>query len=164
MKGLLLLLGASVSPLSMSAEVPTAFAVTADKLSFHPTQPFRNGDRLYVTSPFISGDDILALGRCLDPQCGKLDIVRAWTGHRRHRLSDYVNIQQDGDYIFFAGEVPRNIPDIERRGCFRAAPLQKVCSAAQPLKIAKTDASDVLFRARFSSDSWLWVRRVRAAN
>jgi hypothetical protein len=149
---------------AVRAGVPTEFVVAPDKTSFRPEPALRSGDRLYVSSPHVDFDDIMALGRCLDTACSKLDIVRAWTGGKRRRISDYVNIQQDGEYVFFGSRVPRTLPEIERRGCFRSVPIRKVCSGAVPLSIAKVDSSAELFRARFSSDSWLWVRRVRAAN
>jgi hypothetical protein len=146
-----------------TAAVPTEFAVAPDKLSFHPVVPFRAGDRIYVSSPHLDFHDIVALGRCLDPACAKMDVVRAWSAHsRHHKVGDYVNIPQDGDYVFFGSSVPWTLPGHEREGCFRSVPLNKVCSEAARMSIIDAKTSSNVFRVRFSSDSWFWVRRVRA--
>jgi hypothetical protein len=156
---------ASLVPLAASAAVPTEFVIAPDKASFHPAVPFRNGDRLYVTSQQLDPRDIIALGRCLEPDCAKMEIVRAWVVHTKHRsLGDYVNIQQDGDYVFFGSTVPWSLPAQESRGCFHAAPLNKVCSEAKRMQIIDSKTAPDAFRVRFSSDSWFWVRRVRAAD
>jgi hypothetical protein len=155
---------ASTLSLPSLAAVPTEFVVAADKTSFHPAVPFRAGDRLYVSSPQLDPRDIIALGRCTEPNCANVEIIRAWTPHsRRHSLSDYVNIQQDGDYVFFGSTVPWSLPAHEARGCLRSAPLNKVCSEARRMSIIDSKSAPDVFRVRFSSDSWFWVRRVRAA-
>ena len=155
----------SMTCVGASAAVPTEFVVTPDKASFHPAVPFRKGDRLYVTSQQLDPRDIIALGRCVEPDCATMDIVRTWAAHGRHRgVSDYVNIQQDGDYVFFGSTVPWALPSHEVRGCFRSVPLQKVCSQAKRMQIIDSKTAPDAFRVRFSSDSWFWVRRVRAAD
>ena len=154
----------SLISFAATAAGPTEDALAPDKASFHPAVPFRNGDRLYVSSQQLDPRDIIALGRCLQPDCAKMEIVRAWVVHTKHRsLSDYVNIQQDGDYVFFGSTVPWSLPAHESRGCFHAAPLNKVCSEAKRMQIIDSKTAPDVFRVRFSSDSWFWVRRVRAA-
>jgi hypothetical protein len=147
----------------VAAVVPTEFAVSPDKTFFQPVEAFHAGDRLQVQSPFLHEDDLVALARCRDPNCTDLDIVRVWTSHRRHQLHDYVNIQHDGNYIFFANNVPFALPAEERRGCFRAAPLRKVCSGSRRMAITDVKVSPDAYRVRFSSDSWFWVRKIRSA-
>ncbi len=149
--------------LAQAAALPTEFVVASDSTSFHPAIAFRKGDRLQVQSPHLDHDDIVALGRCLDAGCANMDIVRAWSGSR-HRVRDYVNIQHDGDYVFFGSRVPNGLPEHERRGCFRSVPLNKVCSEAVRLTIRDSKTSDEVFRVQFSSDSWFWVRKIRAAH
>ena len=146
-----------------AAVVPTEFVVSPDKSFFQPVQPFRAGDRLQVQSPFIDEDDLVALARCLDSACTDLDIVRVWTSHRRHQLRDYVNIQHDGNYIFFANAIPRTLADFERHGCLRSAPLRKVCIQSQRMAVTEVKQSQEFYRARFSSDTWFWVRKIRSA-
>jgi hypothetical protein len=153
---------AAFAPL-VSASVPTEFVVAPDKTSFNPAQPLRAGDRLQVESPYLYGDDLVALARCVNAGCTDLDIVRVWTAHRHGHLRDYVNIQEDGTYIFFGNTVPRNLPAHERRGCIRSAPLNKVCSGSQRLAITDVKSSPEVFRVRFSTDSWFWVRKLRSA-
>ncbi len=155
---------ASLISSTATAAVPTEFVVAPDKASFHPAVPFRTGDRLYVSSQQLDPRDIIALARCLDPDCTKMDVVRAWSVHVRHRsLSAYVNIQQDGDYVFFGSTVPWALPSHETRGCFRSVPLNRVCSEAKRMQIIDSKVAPDVFRVRFSSDSWFWVRRVHAA-
>lgn len=163
MKVLIPLMLAAMPGLTCAAVVPTDFAVSPDKSYFQPVEPLHAGDRLQVQSPFLYEDDLVALARCRDPDCADLDIVRVWTTHRRHEMHDYVNIQHDGKYIFFANEVPRSLPGVERRGCFRSAPLRKVCSGSKRIAITEAKQSPDVFRARFSSDSWFWVRKIRSA-
>ena len=163
MKFLSLPLLIAVAKCATGAAVPTDFAVAPDKSFFHAVEPFYAGDRLQVLSPFLHEDDLVALARCRDPDCTDLDIVRVWTTHRRHQLRDYVNIQHDGKYIFFANSVPWALPAVERRGCFRAAPLRKVCSGSRRMAITDAKESPDTFRVRFSSDSWFWVRKIRSA-
>jgi hypothetical protein len=154
----------SLISLAATGAVPTQFAVAADKASFHPVVPFRNGDRLYVTSQQLDPRDIIALARCVEPDCGKMEVIRAWSAHGRHKsLSEYVNIQEDGDYVFFGSTVPWALPSHETRGCFRSVPLNKVCSEAKRMQIIDSKTAPDVFRVRFSSDSWFWVRRVHAA-
>jgi hypothetical protein len=156
---------ASLMPLAATAAVPTEFVISQDKASFHPAVPFRNGERLYVTSQQLDPRDIIALGRCVDSGCANMEIVRTWSAHgRRRAVSDYVNIQQDGDYVFFGSTVPWALPSHEVHGCFRSVPLQKVCSEAKRMQIIDSKTAADAFRVRFSSDSWFWVRRVRAAD
>ncbi len=151
-------------PLSASAAVvPTDFAVSPDKTFFQPVEPLHAGDRLQVQSPFLHEDDLVALARCRDPDCTDMEIVRVWTSHRRHQVRDYVNIQHDGKYIFFANNVPFGLPTEERRGCFRSAPLRKVCSGSRRMAITDVKQSPEAYRVRFSSDSWFWVRKIRSA-
>jgi hypothetical protein len=146
------------------AAVQTEFVVAPDKASFHPAVSFRAGDRLYVSSQQLDPRDIIALGRCIEPDCAKMEIVRSWSAHSRRRsLSDYVNIQQDGDYVFFGSTVPWALPAHESQGCFRSVPLNKVCSEAKRMSIIDVKTAPDVFRVRFSSDSWFWVRRVHAA-
>lgn len=145
------------------ASVPTDFVVAPDQRSFSPAEPLHAGDRLQVESPSLYGYDLVALGRCLDPDCANLDIVRVWSAHRHGRLRDYVNIQHDGKYIFFGNTVPHTLPVQELHGCFRAAPLRKVCSGSQRMAITDVKSSPEVFRVRFSSDSWFWVRKIRSA-
>lgn len=164
MKVFSLLLLAAMPAFAFAATVPTDFAVSADKSYFQPVEPLRAGDRLQVQSPFLHEDDLVALARCRDPDCTDLDIVRVWTTHRRHEMRDYVTIQHEGKYIFFADAVPRTLPDFERRGCFRSAPLRKVCSQSRRMAITDVKQSPDVFRVRFSSDSWFWVRKIRSAN
>jgi hypothetical protein len=159
----LLLVSLAIVAKSALASVPTEFVVAPDKTSFAPAEPLRAGDRLQVESPYLYGDDLVALGHCLDAGCAKLDIVRVWTAHRRGLLRDYVNIQHDGNYVFFGNTVPRNLPMQERHGCFRAAPLRKLCSGSQRLAITDVKTSPEVFRVRFSTDSWFWVRKIRSA-
>jgi hypothetical protein len=155
----------SITSVAVLAAVPTEFVITPDKASFHPAAPFRNGDRLYVTSQQLDPRDIIALGRCVDTGCANMEIVRTWSAHgRRRAVSDYVNIQQDGDYVFFGSTVPWALPSHEVHGCFRSVPLQKVCSEAKRMQIIDSKMSPDAFRVRFSSDSWFWVRRTRAAD
>ena len=163
MKVLSLLLLAAIPVCASAAVVPTEFVVSPDKSSFQPVEPLHAGDRLQVQSPFLHEDDLVALARCRDPDCTDLDIVRVWTAHRRHEMRDYVNIQHDGNYIFFANNVPWALPAVERRGCFRSAPLRKVCSGSKRMAITDVKQSDDVFRARFSSDTWFWVRKIRSA-
>jgi len=158
---LLLLLAMSTS--ASASVVPTDFAVSPDKTFFQPVEPLHAGDRLQVQSPFLHEDDLVALGRCLDPDCTKMDIVRVWTSHRRHQVRDYVNIQHDGNYIFFANNVPWSLPAVERHGCFGSAPLRKVCSGSKRMAITDAKDSPDAYRVRFSSDSWFWVRKIRSA-
>jgi hypothetical protein len=154
----------SALSLSAIAAIPTDFVVAPDKASFNPVVPFRTGDRLYVSSQQLDSRDIIALGRCIEPNCANMEIIRAWTPHSRRRsLSAYVNIQQDGDYVFFGSTVPWALPAHESRGCFRSVPLNKVCSEAKRMSIIDAKMAPNVFRVRFSSDSWFWVRRVRAA-
>jgi hypothetical protein len=164
MKAFSLLLLAAV-PMCASASIErTDFAVSPDKTFFHPVESLHAGDRLQVLSPFLHEDDLVALAQCRDPDCTDLDIVRVWTSHRGHHVRDYVNIQHDGHYIFFANNVPRALPSEERRGCFRAAPLRKVCSGSLRMAITDTKVSPDAYRVRFSSDSWFWVRKIRSAS
>jgi hypothetical protein len=163
MKPFALLLLAALTLPAFASVVPTDFAVSSDKSYFQPVEPLHAGDRLQVQSPFLHEDDLVALGRCLDPDCTRMDIVRVWTSHRRHEVRDYVNIQHDGKYIFFAQNVPWALPGEERRGCFRAAPLRKVCSGSQRMAIIDAKDSPDVYRVRFSSDSWFWVRKIRSA-
>ncbi|HEX4479263.1 MAG TPA: hypothetical protein VH082_00530 [Rudaea sp.] len=149
------------SPL-VCASVPADFVVAPNKLSFSPAEPFHAGDRLQVESPYLYRDDLVALGRCVDAGCAQMDIVRVWTAHRHGRMRDYVNIQQDGNYVFFGTTVPRDLPLIERQGCFRSAPLKKVCSGSKPIAIIDMKKSPTVFRVRFSTDSWFWVRKTRS--
>ena len=163
MKVFSLLLLAAMPLFAGAAVVPTDFAVSPDKSYFQPVEPLYAGDRLQVQSPFLHEDDLVALARCRDPDCTDLDILRVWTTHRRHELHDYVNIQHDGKYIFFANTVPFALSDVERRGCFRSAPLRKVCSESKRMTITDVKKSSDVFRVRFSSDSWFWVRKIRSA-
>lgn len=164
MKVLSLLLLVAMPVYVSATVVPTEFAVSPDKSFFQPVQPFRAGDRLQVQAPFLYEDDLVALARCLDSACADLDIVRVWTSHRRHELRDYVNIQHDGNYIFFANAIPRTLADFERRGCLRSAPLRKVCSQSTRMAITDVKESPDVYRVRFSSDTWFWVRKIRSAS
>jgi hypothetical protein len=163
MKPFLLLLLAAAPMSTFASVVPTEFAVSPDKSFFQPVEAFRAGDRLQVQSPFLHEDDLVALGRCRNADCTDLDFVRVWTSHRRHELRDYVSIQRDGHYIFFANTVPRSLPDFQRHGCFRSAPLRKVCSQSTRMAITDVKVSPEAYRVRFSSDSWFWVRKIRSA-
>lgn len=163
MKVFSLLLLAAMPAFACAATVPTDFAVSPDKSYFQPIEPLHAGDRLQVQSPFLYEYDLVALARCADPECGNPEIIRVWTSHRRHQVRDYVNIQRDGRYIFFANEVPFALSDIERRGCFRSAPLRKVCSESKRLAITETKTSPDVFRVHFGSGSWFWVRKIRSA-
>jgi len=163
MKAFLLPLLAAMPFSAFTSVVPTDFAVAPDKSFFQPVEHLHAGDRLQVQSPFLHEDDLVALARCRDPDCTDLDIVRVWTSHRRHQMHDYVNIQHDGQYIFFANNVPWALPSIERQGCIRAAPLRKVCSGSKRMAITDVKESPEAYRVRFSSDSWFWVRKIRSA-
>ena len=145
------------------ASVPTDFVVAPDRSSFSPAEPLHAGDRLQIESPYLYGYDLVALGRCLDVDCTNLDIVRVWVAHRHERVRDYVNIQHDGKYIFFGNTVPHALPAQELHGCFRAAPLRKVCSGSRRMAITDVKSSPDVFRVRFSSDSWFWVRKIRSS-
>lgn len=142
--------------------LPANFVVAPDKMSFSRAEPFHAGDRLQVESPYLYGDDLVAFGRCLDSECAKLDIVRVWTALHHGKVRDYVNILQDGNYIFFGNTLPHNLSSIERHGCLRNAPLNKVCSESQRLAITDVKTSPSVFRVRFSTDSWFWVREIRS--
>ena len=74
-----------------------------------------------------------------------------------------MTIQHDGRYIFFANTVPTNLADFARRGCFRSAPLRKVCIQSQRMAVTEVKQSQEFYRARFSSDTGFWVRKIRSA-
>ena len=65
----------SITSVAVLAAVPTEFVITPDKASFHPAAPFRNGDRLYVTSQQLDPRDIIALGRCVDSSCANMRVA-----------------------------------------------------------------------------------------
>jgi hypothetical protein len=152
---------------AVGAAVPTDFAVSPDRTSFHPTAAFRKGDRLQVLSPYLSPDDVVVLGRCSDDDCKRSEIVRSW-GSRHGRahgpdLLEYVTIPQDGDYFFAPNQIPQSLRARNYIGCKRSLPLHVLCSDARSLTITETKATPELFRARLSSGSWIWVRRIDAA-
>lgn len=146
-------------------EIAPQFVVSADKLSFRPTTTFHSGDRIQVSSPHIDVDDILSLQRCSD-DCKKIEVIRTWGGRYDNKrgglsVSEFVTLQKDGDYFFAANRIPNNLPDVERQGCNRAVLINELCVSAKPLAITDTKPDPTAFRARFSTDSWIWVRIVR---
>ena len=149
-----------------AAAVPTDFVVAKDRTSFHPTRAFRKGDRLQVLSPYLSPDDVVVLARCID-DCRHSEIVRSW-GSRNGRthgpdLLEFVTIAQDGDYFFAPNQIPPSLRTRNYIGCKRSLPQHVLCSDARSLTITETKATPELFRARLSSGSWIWVRRIEAA-
>ncbi|MEP7042667.1 MAG: hypothetical protein ABI843_06365 [Dokdonella sp.] len=150
---------------SASAAIPTQFAVAADRASFHPTTPLHKGDRLQVLSPYLSSGDVIVLARCLD-DCRQSEIVRAW-GSRNGRargpdLLEFVTIQQDGNYFFAPSQIAQSLRAINYVGCKRSLRLHVLCSDAHSLTVTEVKATAELFRARLSSGSWIWVRRIAA--
>ncbi|MET0225397.1 MAG: hypothetical protein ABW187_03060 [Dokdonella sp.] len=149
------------------AAVPTDFAVSTDRLSFRPTTALHKGDRLQVLSPYLSPDDVVVLARCMD-DCRSSEIVRSWdSGHGRAHgpdLLEFVTIAQDGDYFFAPNQIPQSLRTRNAIGCKRSLPQHVLCGDARSLTITETKATPELFRARLSSGSWIWVRRVRVGD
>jgi len=150
----------------VDAAVPTGFAVSTDRTSFHPIHAFHKGDRLQVLSPYLSPDDVVVLARCID-DCQRSEIVRSWGSRHGSAhgpdLLEFVTLAQDGDYFFAPNQIPQSLRTRNYIGCRRSLPQHVLCSDARSLTITETKATPELFRARLSSGSWIWVRRIDAA-
>jgi hypothetical protein len=158
-----------------------AFHIEADRPQvILPPVSLRDGDRLLIRPQRLNTDEYLILQRCLDADCGKAEVVRAWNAYGYMGpypvLTRTVLIKSGGPYLLWMQHVPgqglgsfklynRDAPPLvfEPVG-LRVAHNTKQLQEAQaqgPEGIKASYASDAVYVVRFDRGSTVRLQALR---
>jgi hypothetical protein len=158
-----------------------AFQVKTDNPQFVvPPASLREGDRLLIRPQRLNFNEYLILQRCLDTECTKAEVVRAWNAYGYMGpypvLTRTVDVKAGGQYILWMQHVPsqgvhsyrlydRDAPPLVFRPVGKLVEYtEKQLSEAQlqgPEAIKSGHALDSVYVVKFASGSTVRMQALR---